>query len=239
MKEGIRSERKKLHDTIKYLKTKKRILLLTTSTRWSGEKDLPKSAQLAMKIKKEVGKIFSRKVKIIDVYKLKIYPCEGNVSTSEGNICGIKEAVLKDKFKNPSGLHKCWASIHNDDDELWKISKELFNSDCVVFFGSVRWGQANSIYQKLIERLTWIENHRSTLGEGNLVGNIDAGIILVGQNWNGKNVIEKQKNVLDCFGFKVVDELCWNWQYTKNAYDERQESYKNAVEVFRKTFINE
>jgi hypothetical protein len=44
---------------------------------------------------------------------------------------GLKKLYLKDKEKNPSGYHRCWASIHNEDDELWKISKELFESDCV------------------------------------------------------------------------------------------------------------
>ena len=186
MKKGGVEDREKLQKTINYLKKKKRILFITTSSRWSGERELPKSSRLAHLIKNKIGK----KAKIIDASKLNIYPCEGNVSTSKGNRCGLKEAMLNDKFKNPSGFHRCFASINNKNDELWKISKELFQSDCIVFFASVRWGQANSIYQKLIERLTWIENRHSTLGEKNLVKNINAGVILVGQNWNGKNILK-------------------------------------------------
>ena len=233
MEKRMISDRKKFDGTLKYLKTKKRILFLTTSNRWKGEKDIPKSVQFALKMKKILGK----KAKIISVPELKIYMCEGNVSASKGNNCGVAKALLKDRFKNPSGFHKCWASINNKDDELWKISKSLFESDCVVFFGSVRWGQANAVYQKLIERLKWIENHHSTLQEGNLVGDIDAGVILVGQNWNGGDAIRIQKGVLESFGFRVVEKLCWNWQYTKNAYDESQSSYKKVAEIFRKTFI--
>ncbi len=230
----LERDRKKFDDSVKYLKTKKRILFLTTSNRWSEEKnEIPKSTQLALKIKKILGK----KVTLIEVPKLKIYPCEGNVSASKGNNCGVDSALLKDKFKNPSGFHKCWASFNNKDDELWKISKELFRSDCIVFFGSVRWGQANGIYQKLIERLTWIENHRSTLNEGNIVGDINVGTILVGQNWNGGDVIRIQKGVFESFGFKVAEKLCWNWQFTKDAYDESADSYKKAIEYFRETFI--
>ena len=234
MKKRMIEDRKKFDNSVKYLKTKKKILFLTTSNRWIGEKnDIPKSTQLALKMKKILG----RKVKIIRVPELKIYMCEGNVSVARGSNCGVAKALLKDKFKNPSGFHKCWASINNKDDELWKISKSLFESDCVVFFGSVRWGQTNAIYQKLIERLTWIENHRSTLQEGNLVGKINAGIILVGQNWNGADVLRIQRGVFESFGFKVVEKLCWNWQYTKDAYDERNESYKRGVKEFEKIFI--
>ena len=233
MQKRILEDRKKFDDSIKYLRTKKRILFLTTSNRWVGEKDVPKSTQLALKMKNILGK----KVKIIKVPELKIYMCEGNVSIAKGSNCGVDSALLKDKFKNPSGFHKCWASINNKDDELWKISRELFKSDCIVFFGSVRWGQANAVYQRLIERLTWIENYRSTLNGKNLVGKIDAGIILVGQNWNGKDVIRIQKGVLESFGFNVVKKLCWNWQFTKDSYDERDESYIKGVKVFGETFI--
>lgn len=226
-------DRKKFDDAVKYLKTKKRILFLTTSNRWVGQHELPKSTQLAVLMKKKLGK----KVTLIEVPKLKIYPCEGNVSTEKGNNCGVKESVLKDKFKNPSGFHRCWASINNKDDELWKISKELFKSDCVVFFGSVRWGQANSIYQKLIERLDWIENRHTTLEEKSITKNMDAGIIIVGQNWNGKNVLRTEKKVLYWYGFKTPKELSWNWQFTKDYNDESEKTYKLGVKTFKETFI--
>ena len=160
-----------LDNTISHLKQKQKILFLTTSNRWAGDKEKPKSTLLAEEIAKAVG---SEKVTILDVPKLNIYNCEGNISIGKGNNCGAKEALLKNKEKNPSGYHRCWASINNKDDELWKISKDLFQSDCVVFFGSVRWGHMNAYYQKLIERLSWIENRHSTMKEENMVGNIDA-----------------------------------------------------------------
>jgi multimeric flavodoxin WrbA len=154
----------------------------------------------------------------------------------KGNECGLKKAVLKDKDKNPTGHHRCWRSINNPDDELWKISKVLFESDAVVFFGSIRWGQMNAIYQNLIERLTWLENRHTTLGESNLLKDTSCGIIAVGQNWNGKNVVDIQKQVLTFFGFDVKDELSWNWQYTENAKDETKESYKKSGNDFMETF---
>lgn len=222
----------KLNNAIEYLKKKEKVLFLTTSNRWEGDKEKPKSTILAEFIKSKVGD----KVEIIDVTKLNIYICEGNVSKSDGNNCGVKDSVLKDKEKNPTGNHRCWCSINNKDDELWKISKPLFEADVVVFFVSVRWGQTNSVYQKLIERLDWIENRHTTLKEDNIVENIDAGIIAIGQNWNGETVIDTQKQVLDFYGFKVPEELSFNWQYTKDKMDESQESYKKALSTFKKVF---
>lgn len=229
---SIRKSRKQFKKTLAYLKKKKRILFLTTSNRWPGDHEKPKSTQLAYELRKELGK----KVKIFEIPKMKIYLCEGNVSTSRGNRCGLQEAILKDKRKNPTGFHRCFASLNNKDDELWKISRELFRSDAVVFFGSIRWGQADATYQRLIERLTWIENRHSTLGEKNVVSNIDAGVIFVGENWRGKKVLKTQKKVLDFFGFHVVQDLSWNWQYEKNANDESDESYRRGVKEFSKTF---
>lgn len=228
---------KKLVKTVKFLQEKSKILFLTTSSR--GEwviKNLdeePKSTKLAKAVQNFLGK---SKCTLLEVPKLKIYPCEGNVSNREGNTCGILKSKLKDKEKNPSGHHRCWASINNSDDELWKISKVLLESEVVIFWGSVRWGQMNAEYQKLIERLTWLENRKSTLQESNILKNISCGVIAIGQNWRGKEVVEVQKQVLTIFGFDIKDELFWNWQYTDNYKDERQISYKTSPKVFDKTF---
>jgi len=228
---------KKLVESIKFLSTKEKVLFLTTSNRggWAVKElnEEPKSTKLAKAIQSYLGK---SKCKLIQVPDLKIYSCEANVSHYGGNECGLKKAVLKDKDKNPSGHHRCWRSINNPDDELWKISKELFESDCVVFFGSIRWGQMNTHYQNLIERLTWLENRHSTLGENNLLKDISCGLIITGQNWRGKEVLSVQKDVLNFFGFDVKDELCWNWQYTKDALDETKSSYKKSGKDFNETF---
>ncbi len=161
----------RLENTIKYLQTKKKVLLIATSNRWEGHKDdEAKSTKLAKLVAERLG---TDKCEFIDASKLNIAVCEGNVSSKFGNHCGEKGALLKDKDKNPSGYHRCWASINNKSDELWKITKPLFESDAVVFFTSIRWGQTNSVHQKLIERLTWIENRRTTLGESDIIKNVD------------------------------------------------------------------
>jgi multimeric flavodoxin WrbA len=224
-----------LQTTISYLKSKKKVLLLTTSNRWEGDAskgDVPKSTILAQVIQKVLGE----KATLVDVTKLNIFPCEGNVSKRDGNNCGVKAAMLKDKEKNPSGELRCWASFNNKTDELYKVSNPLLESDAVVFFGSIRWGQTNGFYQKLIERLTWLENRHSTLGEDNILKDKDCGFIAIGQNWNGQEVVKTQKQVHKFFGFQTPDELYWNWQYTTNPKDESQESYKKAYPQFKQDF---
>lgn len=225
-----------MKDTITYLQSKQQVLFLTTSNRWSGEQggERAKSTQLAYALQEKVGE---KRVSLIEVPKLQIFPCEGNVSTERGNTCGLLKAQLHDAEKNPTGHHRCWASINNPDDELWKISKALLASDAVIFFGSVRWGQMNSFYQKIIERLTWLENRHSTLEEDNILEKIDAGIIIINQNWRGEAVLATQKEVLSFYGFKTPDVLSWNWQYSNDAEDERNETYQEATAMFQKTFL--
>jgi hypothetical protein len=92
------------------------------------------------------------------------------------------------------------------------------------------------VYQRLIERLTWLEARHTTLGEDNVIKDIDAGIILTGQNWNGSEVVETQKSVFKFFGFKVPEQLSWNWQFTKDKYDESLKTYKASFKGFEKDF---
>lgn len=219
---------------IEKLSKKSKVLFLTTSNRWEKSGEIPKSTSLAREIGEKLKE--TTDVVILDIPNIKIFPCEGNVSGIKGNNCGDKGSLLKDPEKNPTGYHRCWASINNKEDELWKVSKELFEAEAVIFFISVRWGQANAFYQKLIERLNWIENIHTTLGEENFISNIEAGCVVIGQNWNGENVMETQKQVYEFYGFQVPDELSLYWQYTQDTLDETQESYKDAPESFSKEF---
>jgi multimeric flavodoxin WrbA len=224
----------KIYRMLTYLRKKKNILFITTSNRWEKHtEDIPKSTQLAYTLRDMLPE---NNIKILDVTKLKIYPCEGNVSSKYGNTCGVMKAKIKNDEKNPTGYLRCWASYNNKDDELWKVAKALFESDTVIFFASVRWGQANSFYQKLIERLTWIENRHITLKEENVVKNIDAGMVLIGQNFNGRDVLNTEKQVFKFFGFKVPEDLSFNWQYTSDEDLETLDSYKNSIRTFKKLF---
>lgn len=221
---------KKLKSLEEYLsKSKKKILFLTTSNRWSGEKELPKSSILAKELAKKIGS-----VETIDISKLKIFPCEGNVSTHSGNTCGVKEAMLKSN--NPDKFIRCWASVNNPTDEMHKVANAIYDADIIIFFGSVRWGKMNAIYTQLIERLTWLENRHATLGESNLLKDKEAGVIAVGHNWNGKDAVRLEKEVLGFFGFKTPEELSFNWQFTQDEKDETKSGYKKEYKSFLSFF---
>ena len=222
--------KKQLERATRYLDTKKKVLLITTSNRYYKHEtqfgDIPKSTRIAQVIQRSLG---AHRCTLVDASKLKIYNCEGNVSSKDGNNCGVRAAKLQDKEKNPTGHIRCWAAYNNEDDELWKVATPLLESDTVIFLGSIRWGQANAIYQRLIERLDWLENRWTTLGESNIIKEIESGFIFIGQNWNGADVVKTQKQVHTFYGFKPVDKLYFNWQFTQDANDESKESYKEAA----------
>jgi multimeric flavodoxin WrbA len=223
---------KKLYNYLKKQKNKK-ILFLTTSNRWEGDNELPKSSIIADELIKKLG---SDNVQLINVAKLKIYPCEGNVSTKRGNTCGLKEAKLDDKEKNPTGHIRCWASLNNKSDEMYKVANAIFDADIVIFFGSIRWGKMNSIYGELVERLTWLDNRHSTLGESNLLKDKEVGVIATGHNWNGEEAVKLEKQVLSFFGFKTPDVLSFNWQWTKDKNDESKKGYLEDFGDFLREF---
>jgi hypothetical protein len=97
-------------------------------------------------------------------------------------------------------------------------------------------GKMNAIYTQLIERLTWLENRHTTLGESNLLKDKEAGVIAVGHNWNGKESVKLEKEVLSFFGFKTPDVLSFNWQFLSDANDETQSGYKKEYKSFMKDF---
>lgn len=212
-----------------------KVLFLTCSNRYADilKTQDPKSTILAKVIADKLDN-----VTIINIPDLNIYPCEGNVSREDGNKCGVRAAMLKDDEKNPTGYHRCWASVHNPDDELWKVSKELFESDCVMFFASVRWGQANMYYQKLIERLNWINNRFVPLGEDNVIKNIESGFMIVTQHYGGEAITENQMEMHDYFGFKVNPALYSYWHAEDiNFDDETLRGYLESYPKFYKEFL--
>jgi multimeric flavodoxin WrbA len=227
-------EMENIYPFLTTLSAGKRVLFVTTSNRGeyiSSKGEKPKSTRLAEHFK-SLLEDRDVEVSIIDASKLRIHECLGCVSELKGNMCGSPEAKLKDEKKNPHGHLKCWASVEFKDDELWKIANEIYESDAIIFFGSVRWGNPNSIYQKLIERLDWIESAHTTYEGPNTVKNKKAGMILIGQNWRVQESLEVQYHVLNFFGFETPEELFLGWQFTRDTSDEEQKSYQESANSF-------
>lgn len=118
---------------LRRLERKNDILLLTTSNRYEKEPwNIPKTTQLARHLERHLVSR-GKRVTLLDITTLKIHDCEGNVSSSGGNNCGVLKARLQNKRKNPTGHLRCWASVNNKDDELYKVSNALFKSRVVIF----------------------------------------------------------------------------------------------------------
>lgn len=231
-------EMENIYPFLNTLSAGKRVLFVTTSNRGeyiSSKGEKPKSTRLAEHFKDLLEKK-EIEVTLIDASKLKIHECLGCVSELKGNMCGSPEAKLKDKKKNPHGHLKCWASVEFKDDELWKIANEIYESDAIIFFSSVRWGNPNSIYQKLIERLDWIESSHTTYEGPNTIKNKKAGMVLIGQNWRVQESLEVQYHVLNFFGFETPEELFLGWQFTRDTLDEEQKSYQEAANTFEQSW---
>lgn len=231
-------EMENIYPFLTTLSGEKRVLFITTSNRGeyiSSKGEKPKSTRLAEHLA-DLLKERGVEVTTIDAAKLKIHPCLGCVSELKGNMCGSPKAKLKDEKKNPHGHLKCWASVDFKDDELWKIANELYDSDAVIFFASNRWGNPNSIYQKLIERLDWIESSYTTYNGPNTVKNKKAGMVLLGQNWRVQESLEVQYHVLNFFGFETPEELFMGWQFTRDTADEEQKSYQEASSSFEQAW---
>jgi len=231
-------EMENIYPFLSSLSDAKRVLFVTTSNRGeyiSSKGEKPKSTRLAEHFKKLLEE---REVEVVlmDASKLKIHNCLGCVSELKGNMCGSPESKLKDDKKNPHGHLKCWASLDYKDDELWKIANEIYESDVIIFFASNRWGNPNAIYQKLIERLDWIESSYTTYNGPNTIKGKKAGMILIGQNWRVQESLEVQYHVLNFFGFDTPEELFMGWQFTRDTIDEEQKSYQEAPNTFEQVW---
>jgi len=231
-------EMENIYPFLSTLSAEKRILFITTSNRGeyiSSKGEKPKSTRLAEHFK---SLLEERGVEVVlmDAAKLKIHNCLGCVSELKGNMCGSPESKLKDEKKNPHGHLKCWASHDFKDDELWKIANEIYESDAIIFFASNRWGNPNAIYQKLIERLDWIESSHTTYNGPNTIKGKKAGMILIGQNWRVQESLEVQYHVLNFFGFETPEELFLGWQFTRDTLDEEQKSYQEAPNTFEQSW---
>src|SRR6185295_18551852 len=70
---------------IRYLEKRNDVLLLTTSTRFRKHAfDVPKSTQLALRIRDRLRQS-KKRVTLLDIPKLTIHTCEGNISAKKGN----------------------------------------------------------------------------------------------------------------------------------------------------------
>ena len=89
-------------------------------------------------------------------------------------------------------------------------------------------------YQKLMERLNWINNRFTPGDESNVIKDTSSGFICIGQHYYTDKITELQNNVHDYFGFKVNEDLYWWWNAEDKEFDE--ETYLGYLESYPEFF---
>jgi len=131
------------------------------------------------------------------------------------------------------GPARCWASINNKDDQLYKVSRELFKSQAVSSSSPSAGTNQQRVSAPL--RAPQLDRDRVTsLGEAPIpqLKKLEAGIVLFGHNWNDEQVLKTQRQNFKWFGWKTPAALSFNWQYTGDAEEESLESYLGSIEEF-------
>jgi hypothetical protein len=106
-----------------------------------------------------------------------------------------------------------------------------------MFFSSVRWGAANMFYQKLIERLNWINNRYIPYGESNIIKDTTSGFICVGQHSYAEQICQLQYNNHKYYGFDADEDLYWFWKAEDINYnDETLQGYLESYPEFFEEF---
>jgi hypothetical protein len=106
-----------------------------------------------------------------------------------------------------------------------------------MFFSSVRWGSANMYYQKLIERLNWINNRYIPYGESNIIKDTTSGFICVGQHQYADDICELQYGNHKYYGFNADKDLYWYWNAEDIDYnDETLQGYLESYPEFFEEF---
>ena len=69
----------------------------------------------------------------------------------------VREAKLVRPRQESDGSAPLLAFDHNKDDQLYKVSPRTINSQAVVFSCPCAGDRPTAVYQRLFERLSWIE----------------------------------------------------------------------------------
>ena len=123
-------------------------------------------------------------------------------------IAAVLEAKLRDKQENQTGQHRCWASINNKDDQLYKISRELFK---FASGGLFRLRSMGTNEQRVSAPLRTPELDRETesphWGEKRIpqLKKLEAGIVLLVIPGTTNKFWQTQKQNFRWFGWKTPE----------------------------------
>lgn len=156
-------------------------------------------------------------VKFIDASKLHIVNNLSCYSSGKFN-CASYDA----------GKYRCWAhKLSHDEphkfggaDQMGVVYDAYEWADCVVFGTSVRWESHSAILQKIIERMTTLQNRNVVYCEPNPLNKKRCGVVVTGHNSMAQKVAAHLLRVFEWLGFtdSIYNQIVW--QASLNIHSE-------------------
>lgn len=143
-----------------------------------------------------------------------------------------------------AGKYRCWAhklshenpSEYGGKDQMGILYDAYDWADIVVFATSTRWESHSAILQKIIERMTTLQNRHTVYHEMNPLQGKRCGVIVTGHNAKSQNVASHLLEVFQWLGFDTRFYYQIVWQKTDNLHSEvPMESDVPSLEKFLKT----
>jgi multimeric flavodoxin WrbA len=153
------------------------------------------------------------------------------VDASALHIVNNQSCYASGKFNCASfdaGKYRCWAhKLSHDDPEAFGGADQmgvLYDgfawADIVVFATSVRWESHSAILQKVIERMTTLQNRSTVYGERNPLAGKRCGVLVTGHNAKAQSVASHLIEVFQWLGFESCFFYQAVWQFTENLHSE-------------------
>lgn len=139
-----------------------------------------------------------------------------------------------------AGKYRCWAnklshekpSEYGGKDEMGVIYDALDWCDLVIWGTSVRWGSHSALMQKIIERMTNIENRVVVYGEENYVKGKKCGVVVTGNNYESDSVANHLAQQLGWFGFDTNPGRTFTWQKSQDIHYEQEDNNNDPLEAY-------
>lgn len=127
-----------------------------------------------------------------------------------------------------AGKYRCWAhklshdtpSEYGGKDQMGSLYDAYDWADIVIFGTSVRWESHSAILQKIIERMTTLQNRDVVYGERNPLQDKRCGVVVTGHNSMAQNVAAHLLRVFEWLGFTTNIFYQIVWQNTQNIHSE-------------------
>jgi len=143
-----------------------------------------------------------------------------------------------------AGRYRCWAHKLSHDnpeqyggrDEMPVLYEGFDWADVVVFGTSTRWESHSALLQKIIERMTNLQNRNVVYGEPNPLAEKKCGVVVTGHNAKSQSVASHLLEVFQWLGFDTNIFYQIVWQKTDNLHSEVPEKTDlPALEDYFKT----